>query len=473
MIKNNIYQETFDHLQKNTPSIANTTAKERIHKIRRLYQSVYDLRHEISRSGKDEINMDGKFHLIPLKSETDFICTHLEQWMQKDIVKDVPELQGNQGYIHYEPKGIILHISTWNSPILTALSPIISMIASGNAVVLKPSEITEKSATILCKIVEQAQLTDDIAVVTGNKETAQALLKLPFNHICYIGNNTVGRYVMEAAAQNFASVTLEMGGKNPVIVEADTDIEDTAAKLIFASTIIAGQVCLSPDYVLVHNSVKDKLIEALKNKTDLMFNSNNKGIDKSPDLARIVSKRHSLRIKNLMDSAVQAGASIIYGGKIDTEQHYVEPTLITGMTSDMEIFHEEVFAPILLIDGFDDKETAIAEIAKRPKPLALYVFTQDRATADWYFQNTRAGTSVLNNAIIQANIPTLPFGGCNHSGIGRLGGHAGFLEFSNPRSIVEDSLEQANGREMMYPPFPSEAAMFVDMMLAPSDEKES
>ncbi len=464
----NPYQPIFDRLAARAPALARTTAEQRIAKLRALYRAVYDLREEISAAGHEELGMDGKLHLIPLKGAVDYNCDHLAQWMEREDAEDTPALMGRKAWVHYEPKGVVLHLASWNSPILIALDPVISMIAAGNAVVLKPSEVTPANAALVRKIIDSAGLADDVAVVEGGPEVAQQLLELPFNHICYVGNNRVGQFIMEAAAKNFAGVTLEMGGKNPVIVEADADIEDAAAKLAFGKSLISGQVCLSPDYIMVHQSRREDLVKALGEKFTAMFDAEGKGLQASSDFARIVNARHVTRIKGLVDEAVAKGASIPFGGEIDEAARFVSPTILTGVTNDMTIADEEIFGPVLLIRDFASREACIAEIAKRPKPLAIYIFTGDPATAQWYLDHTRAGTSAINNVVCQANISTLPFGGCNHSGIGRLGGHAGFKEFSNARAIVEDGYTPETRSMMHYPPFPAEAGSFVDMMLTPT-----
>lgn len=462
------YGQAFDKLQAKAPALARTTAAERVAKLRALYQAVYELRAEIGQAGHDELGMDGKLHLIPLKEEINFFCERLEGWMGNEAVEDVPSLQGRKAYIHWEPKGVILHLSTWNSPVLISLSPLISMISAGNAVVLKPSEVAPKSAEMVRQVIEKAGLADEVAVITGGPEVAQALLKLPFNHICYVGNNRVGRLVMEAAAQHFAGVTLEMGGKNPAVIERDVNIEDAASKIAFVRHLIAGQVCLCPDYLMVHEGIKDSYVETLKAKITAFYNPTGEGFQASADLPRIVNERHTLRIKALIDDAVSKGATLVMGGEVDPAARFVAPTILDNITEDMEIFQEEVFGPVLTIHPFSTREEAVKEIAKRPKPLGLYVFTQDRDTADWYIDNTRSGSAAVNNAAVQANVATLPFGGANHSGIGRLGGKAGFQEFSNGRAVVEDALDPTQGAPMFYPPFPKEAAMFVDHMLTPS-----
>lgn len=457
----------FRQLNERAPAIARSSTEERIDKLRRLYQAVYDLRAEIGEAGLAEVSMDGRLALLPLKEEINFVCERLAGWMERETVEPLPSMMGRQAYIHYEPKGVVLHLSTWNAPVLISLSPVVSMIAAGNAVILKPSEIAPHSAEMVVKIIERAGLSDEVGVVTGGPEVAQALLALPFHHICYVGNNRIGRLVMEAAAQNFAGVTLEMGGKNPAIVAADADLEDAAAKLALGRHLIAGQVCLSPDYVLVQEEVKQAFIDALQAKVRAFYDPAGEGFASSHDFPRIISEHHTRRIKSLIDDAIEKGATLVMGGDVDIGERYISPTILTDVTADMTLFDEEVFGPVLVVQGFRDREEAAAEIAKRPKPLGLYVFTQNRETADWYIDHTRAGTSAINNAVVQANIATLPFGGANHSGIGRLGGRAGFIEFSNPRGVVEDALDPKNSAPMFYPPFPKEAAMFVDQMLTP------
>lgn len=461
------YQDVLARLQKRSARIARSTAPERVEKIRRLYQAVYDLREAIGRAGDAELGMDGRLALLPLKEEALHAREQLAGWMTRVEVDSVPSLLGRRAYVHYEPKGVVLHLATWNAPVLISLSPVISMIAAGNAVVLKPSEVAPESAELVRAVIARAGLSEEVEVVTGGPEVAEALLKLPFDHICYVGNNRIGRLIMEAAAKHFAGVTLEMGGKNPAIVDASAAVDDAAAKLAFARHIISGQVCLSPDYILVHDSVKDRFLASLQEKIRAFYDPKGLGFAASPDLARIVNERHVRRIKALIDDAVAKGATLLMGGQADPSTRFVAPTVLLGVTPEMAIFDEEVFGPVLFVEGFSSRDQAIAEIAKRPKPLAIYIFTQEREAADWYLDHTRAGTSAINCAVVQANIQSLPFGGANHSGIGRLGGKAGFIEFSNPRAVVEDALDAKSGVAMMYPPFPKEAIAYVDHMLAP------
>jgi aldehyde dehydrogenase (NAD+) len=463
----NPHQAIFDRLRTHAPAIARTSAAQRLAKIRRLYQGAYDLRAEIGAAGREELGMDGRAQMAPLKWVMTDVMSNLETWMQDREAPPQTALMGRRGYIHNEPKGVVLHLATWNAPILVSLSPLISMMAAGNAIVLKPSEIAPLSADLVGKIIAKAGLEDDVAVITGGPETAQALLKLPFNHICYVGNNRIGRLVMQAAAEHFAGVTLEMGGKNPVVIAADADLDSAAAKIVYGRHMIAGQTCLAPDYIFVDEKVKQAFADKLVAKIKAFYDPADKGFQASPDLPRIVHPRHVTRIKGLIDDAVAKGARLLIGGEALEEARFISPTVLDGLTEDMAIFQEEVFGPVLTLQGFTSRDFVVAEIEKRPKPLGFYVFTQSRETADWFINATRAGTSAVNGIATQSLVPSLPFGGFNHSGIGSLNGETGFKEFSNLRSVVEDSLDPTQGSPMFYPPYPPGMEGVLDQMLTP------
>jgi aldehyde dehydrogenase (NAD+) len=454
----------FRRLRERAPLLARGTAAERRAKIKCLYQSAYDMRDEIGVAGLLEVGQDGRSHLIPLKDKLAVILDNLEGWMKR---AEVDPAAGRRGYVQYEPKGVVLHLSVWNSPILSSFSPVASMIAAGNAVLLKPSEVSPYSADVIEKIVERAGLTDDVAVVKGGAEVAQALLTLPFNHICYIGSNRIGRLVMEAAAKHFAGVTLEMGGKNPIIVAADADLDDAAAKIVAGRMGLAGQACLCPDYLLADQTIKEDLSAKLIEKVTMFYDPAGAGFKASKDFARIISEQHVLRIKGLIDDAVSKGARILIGGETDVSDRFISPTLLEGVTEGMAMFDQEVFGPVLAIQGFAAREQVIAEIEKRPKPLGLYIFTQTREVADWYLDHTRAGTSAINNIATQASLASLPFGGANHSGIGRLNGWFGFQEFSNLRGVAEDPLDPAQALPTIHPPYPPSLAAYLDQLLSP------
>jgi aldehyde dehydrogenase (NAD+) len=459
-------KKAFERLRAGAPAFARTTAAERIAKLQGLQKAVNDHLDEIDEAGMAEINMSGLGQLLPLKEEIAWVCANLESWMRAAEAGPGPQgLMGRRGYVHYEPKGVTLHLATWNAPVLISLAPAVSMIAAGNTVMIKPSELAPRSAEIVKKIIEQAFTPDEAVVVLGGPDVAQEALALPFNHVCYVGGTRVGKIVMKAAADHFANVTLELGGKNPVIIDKSADIEDAAKKIAFGRSIMAGQVCLAPDYILVPNALKDKLVAALAAQFKAFYDPTGAGTKASGDFSRIINQHHAKRIGGLIADAKAKGAKVAYGGEVDESERYIGPTILTDVTDEMEIAFEETFGPVLSVMTYDTPDEAVAEVAKRPKPLGLYIFAGEREAIDYFLNNTRSGSVAVNNTVTQANIPTLPFGGCNHSGIGRLGGQAGFQEFSNARAVVEDPTDAAQSPPAFYPPFPAEARMFLRHML--------
>jgi aldehyde dehydrogenase (NAD+) len=386
-------------------------------------------------------DLDVAAQLVMVKSEVDFVAKHVTAWMKPRKVRNSAATLGKKCYILYEPKGVVLNLSTWNAPIAIALVPAIAAMSAGNSFALKPSELAPHSARVLKEVLEAVMAPEEFAVFEGGPEVAQELLAQPFNHIYYTGGQRVGRVVMKAAAENFAGVTLEMGGKNPAIVDASAAIDNAAKKIAWGRVANAGQVCVAPDYVLVHESVREQFVAALVAAMGSMYNADGAGFDKSAELMRIINDQHFGRVSRLLQDAKEKGATFATGGQTRAEDRFVAPTVVTGVTEDMLVMQEEIFAPILPVIPFRDRNEAIAIIERRTKPLALYIYARERAAIDWFLANTTAGSTVVNHNLIQSGTnPRLPFGGVNHSGIGRVGGETGFMEMSNARSVVEQPL---------------------------------
>jgi aldehyde dehydrogenase (NAD+) len=446
----------FDRLAAQAPALAETTAAQRIAKIQRLVKAMMDARPAIVEAGHKELRLtdtdiDGQ--LLMVKTEGDFIARHLESWMQPQPIDGTLMTVGKKSYVRYEPKGVVLHVSTWNAPIAEAFIPAFGAIAAGNPFVLKPSELAPESAKVLAQIVASVMPEEEFAVVQGGADVSQELLRQPFNHIFYIGGHAVGRLIMKAAAEHFASVTLEMGGKNPTIIDATADVEDAARKTAWGRVCNAGQVCLAPDYALVHESVERAFVAALGKFMTQMYNSDGQGFQKSVYLPRIVNRRHFDRIQSLLDDAVAKGAKVELGGQTDGDDLFIAPTILTHLSGSMRIMQEEIFAPIICVLPFSRREDAVREIRSRPKPLGSYIFARDRAAIDWWLAHTTSGSTTVNHNVIQAGTnPGLPFGGVNASGIGRLGGRYTFLECSNARAVVEDG-PGIGDPNMMFPPY--------------------
>jgi len=400
-------------------------------------QRFYDAAHTEMKA----CDLDVAAQLVMVKSEVDFVAKRVGAWMKPRRVRNSAATLGKKCYILHEPKGVVLNLSTWNAPIAIALVPAVAAIASGNAFALKPSELAPYSASVLREVLEGALPADEFAVFEGGPEVAQQLLSLPFNHIYYTGGQRVGRLVMKAAAENFAAVTLEMGGKNPAIVAASAAIDNTARKIAWGRIANAGQVCVAPDYVLVHESVFDAFVQSLTKAMTDMYNATGSGFEHSPELMRIINDQHFARVTRLLQDARDKGAKIAFGGQTRAEDRFVAPTILTNLSEEMLIMQEEIFAPLLPVIPFRDRSEALAIIERRTKPLALYIYAKDRSTIDYFLAHTSAGSTVVNHNLIQSGTnPRLPFGGVNHSGIGRIGGETGFREFSNARSVVEQPL---------------------------------
>jgi len=458
----------FQRLAAKAPDIAQTIAAQRADKIRRLLAATLAARPAIIAAAQKELRLhetDIDAQLLMVKSEAEFVARNLAGWMQAEAIPPTLMTVGKKCYVRYEPKGVVLNLATWNAPIAIGLVPLIGAIAAGNTMVLKPSELAPHSSQVLADLIAGVFGPDEFAVVQGGADVAQELLRQPFNHIFYIGGHAVGRLVMKAAAEHFASVTLEMGGKNPAIVDRSADLEDTARKLAWGRVANCGQVCLAPDYALVHESVQGPFIAALGRAMTALYNSDNKGFDRSEYLPRIVNARHFQRIQGLLDDALAKGAKVESGGQTREADLFIAPTVLSGLKPEMRIMQEEIFGPILCVLPFATREDVTRETRSRPKPLASYIFARDRAFIDWALAHTTSGSTVVNHNLIQSGTnPYLPFGGVNASGIGRLGGRYTFLECSNARAVVEDG-KGLGDPNMMFPPYSKQYKDAVAWML--------
>jgi aldehyde dehydrogenase (NAD+) len=461
----------FQQLAAKAPQLAQTSAAQRIEKLQRLLQATLKARPAILDAGKKELRLtdtDIDAQLLMVKGECEFICNNLAEWMQHEDVRGTLMTVGKKCYVRYEPKGVVLNLATWNAPIAIGFVPLMGAIAAGNAVLLKPSELAPHSAQVLADIVASVFAADEFAVVQGGPEVAQELLRQPFNHIFYIGGHAVGRLVMKAAADHFASVTLEMGGKNPTIVDASADIEDAARKIAWGRVANCGQVCLAPDYAMVHESVREAFVAALGKAMSALYNADGQGFAKSAYLPRIVNARHFQRIKGLLDDALARGAKLEFGGETKAEDLFISPTILSGLKPEMRIMQEEIFGPIICVLPFRERSEVAREVRSRGKPLGAYIFARDRAAVDWYLANTTSGSAVVNHNLIQSGTnPYLPFGGANSSGIGRIGGRFTFVDCSNVRAVVEDG-PGIGDPNMMFPPYSKKYTDAIAWMLSKS-----
>ncbi len=447
----------FENLQSSTLRLRNSTAAERAEKLKKLWAGMLARKEDIFKAGNAERgthDLDVAAELVMIKAEIDHAVKNLAGWVKPHKVKGAMGTFGKKCEIRYQSKGVVLNMAAYNAPTAECFVPMISAMAAGNAIAIKPSEYAPQSAQIIEEIIAGALPADEAQTFQGGVETAQELLSLPFNHIYYTGGNAVGKIVMKAAADHFASITLEMGGKSPVIIDETADLENAATKLAWGRVMNAGQVCIAPEYVIIHESRQEEFQKLISKKIETLYNSDGKGLENSQYVPRIINERHHGRISGLISDAVSKGAEVVFGGSSDVSTRYIEPTVLTNVSEDMKVMQEEVFGPVMAVMPFKNREEVIDIIAKRPNPLALYIYSKDNDAVEYFLTNTSSGSAVVNNNCVQAGTnPNLPFGGVGASGMGRAGGFEGFKELSNARSIVHQPLDRFRDFLIMLPPY--------------------
>ena len=398
--------------------------------------------------GKPEAEVDIAEIMIVL-SELSHIRKKLKSWMKPVSVRTSMTMLGTSSKIITEPKGTSLVISPWNYPFNLTFGPMMSAIAAGNPVILKPSEMTPNMSRVIAEIVNEAFRPEEVSLFEGDAAVSAYLTSLPFDHIFFTGSPAVGKHVMAAAAKNLTSVTLELGGKSPVIVDKSADIKKTARSVSFGKFSNNGQTCIAPDYLFVHESIKDALVAELKSCIARQYGEGSDA-QGNGDYCQVVNQSHHGRISGLLSDALANGARVISGGQVDDGDRFIAPTLIEGMADSSRIMDEEIFGPVLPIKTFSDLDNVIDYVNSRPKPLALYVFARDKAAINKVLEETSAGDTCINQTVMHFVHPNLPFGGVNNSGIGKSGGEWGFKAFSHERSVLQDKFGSGH---MMHPPY--------------------
>ncbi|MFT5320783.1 MAG: aldehyde dehydrogenase (NAD+) [Pseudohongiellaceae bacterium] len=358
---------------------------------------------------------------------------NLDDWMEP--VNVVPSMNPDDtASIVLEARGVCLILGPWNFPLGLVLGPLAAAIAAGNCCMVKLTDLCPATASVAATIIKEAFDENEVAVFEGDVDVATTLLKLPFNHIFFTGSTRVGKLVMAAAAQHLASVTLELGGKSPVIVDEGADVQKIAGDLAGAKQFNGGQACICPDYVLIGEQQKDELIDAFQARvTQNLYDE--EGNIKKDNIAQIVNPQNFARIKNLFDDAIAKGAKVAVGGMLEEADRTIHPTLLTDVTPDMLIMQEEIFGPILPVMTCENLDEAVAYIEARDKPLALYVYSNDEANIDKVLNRTSSGGVTINGVFSHYLENQLPFGGVNQSGTGSYHGFFGFKAFSHERGI--------------------------------------
>ena len=414
-----------------------TTAEQRKEKLKKLQAAIQAHADEIvaavrqdTRKPEPEVKITEVLGIIGnIQGNID----HLDEWMQP--VEVIPSQNKNdKARIVHEARGVCLILGPWNFPLGLTFGPLAAAIGAGNCCMVKLTDLCPASARVAAKIIRQAFDEKEVALFEGGVDVATALLELPFNHIFFTGSTRVGKLVMTAAAKHLASVTLELGGKSPVIVDEGADVKKVAADLAAAKQFNGGQACISPDYVFVKESQKTALIEEFRAKVKANLYGDD-GKIKKDSIAQIVNDQNFARIKKLFDDAVAKGAKVAVGGTLEGSDRTIHPTLLTDVTADMQIMQEEIFAPIVPLVTYRSLDEVIGHITRGGKPLALYIYSNDRNNIDKLLERTSSGGVTINGFFSHYLEKQLPFGGVNQSGMGSYHGVFGFKAFSHERAI--------------------------------------
>ncbi|WP_433707027.1 aldehyde dehydrogenase [Paenibacillus illinoisensis] len=394
--------------------------------IEKYQQRILDALHtDLNKSETEAYNSEIRIVL----GELDFALEHLKEWAAPRAVPTSAVIPDGTSTIYPEPYGVALIIAPWNYPFQLAFGPLIGAIAAGNCAVIKPSELTPAVSRLTYDLITDIFPEEYVAVMEGEVETSTALLKEKFDYIFFTGSTGVGRIVMKAAAEHLTPVTLELGGKSPVIVHKDADLKLTAQRIVRGKFLNAGQTCVAPDYLLVHQDVHDKLIEEIREEIQDKFGKDVMG---NPDFPHIVNTRNFDRLSVFLED----GQALI-GGRSDRDQLLIEPTLVGNVDWDSPVMQEEIFGPILPVMTYEDLNPLLAEIVHRPKPLALYLFTEQEELQNQVLDQVSFGGGCINDTLSHMTSHYLPFGGVGESGMGSYHGKQSFEVFSHHKSILK------------------------------------
>lgn len=377
------------------------------------------------------------------RSEVRHTLKHLSAWMRPERVSTPLHTAKATSRIHRQPLGVVLIIGPWNYPFQLAIAPLIAAIAAGNCAVVKPSELAPATSKLMGELLPRYLDSDCIRIVEGGVPETTALLEQKYDHVFFTGSTRVGKIVYQAAAKHLTPVTLELGGKSPCIVDRTVDLPVAARRIVWGKFANAGQTCVAPDYILAHEDVREALVAELRKTVQKFYGEDPR---KSPDFGRIINAAHFERLTGYLEQG-----EVTFGGEHDAAERYLAPTLMQGTAPDAPVMQDEIFGPILPVLPVGSLDEAITFVNARPKPLALYVFSADRAAARKVIDATTSGGAAVNDTINHLAVPDLPFGGVGDSGIGSYHGPQGFKTFSHTRSVLDRSTKL--DLPLRYPPY--------------------
>ncbi|MCY7758487.1 aldehyde dehydrogenase family protein [Bacillus inaquosorum] len=430
-------QRVFQLQKKQQKALRASTAEQRIEKLQRFLDSVIAHEEEIIEAIRKDVRKPyhevKKAEIEGTKKAIRDNMNNLKKWMAPKEVGSSLSPEAN-GILMYEPKGVTLILGPWNYPFMLTMAPLAASLAAGNSAIVKLSDFTMNTSNIAAKVIRDAFDEKEVAIFEGEVEVATELLDQPFDHIFFTGSTNVGKIVMTAAAKHLASVTLELGGKSPTIIDSEYDLMDAAKKIAVGKFVNAGQTCIAPDYLFIKKDVQDRFAGILQTIVNAGFMEDDHNPDRSK-FTQIVNDRNFNRVKDLFDDAIEKGAEVVFGGVFDASDRTISPTVLKNVTPDMKIMQEEIFAPILPMMNYEDIDEVIDYVNDRDKPLALYVFSHNQDLIDNVLQHTTSGNAAINDVVVHFSDVNLPFGGVNTSGIGSYHGVYGFKEFSHEKGV--------------------------------------
>ncbi|RPG60391.1 MAG: aldehyde dehydrogenase family protein [Flavobacteriales bacterium TMED191] len=429
--------------------LVNLGIKDRISKIKKIRAWISDNKELIIQTcQKDYYKPVAEIYateINPILNHIDFTLKHIKRWVKRQSVWTPLHLLGSSSKIYYEPKGVCLVISPWNYPFNLTVNPLVSAIAAGNCVVIKPSEHTPNMSKLLDEMVSLIFDKNEICVVNGDSSIGSHLISLKFDHIFFTGSPEIGKIVMGEAAKNLCSVTLELGGKNHTVVDSNSNIKSTAEKIIWSKFVNSGQTCIAANHVFVHSDIYDAFILCLKNTIDRFFENNS-------DYASIINEQHLNRLKSLQNQCLENGGELYYQSPDCDKKNSFPITLIKLKDLENPILKSEIFGPILPILSYTNLGDVINFIKSDDKTLALYFFTKTKSLISYFIKSTSSGTVAINECMLQYSNPYLLFGGVNSSGMGKVGRNRGFLAFSNEKSVLFQ-MSNFSIAKFIYPPY--------------------
>ncbi|WP_185148783.1 aldehyde dehydrogenase family protein [Empedobacter brevis] len=444
--------EIYDLQFKNKLNIRNISVHQRKEYLLRLEKSILKHRSEIEQAlfldlRKSKIEADST-EIFPVLSEIRLFRRKLNRWSKTKSVSNNLIFFGSKAQIQPESLGNCLIISPWNYPFQLCLLHLVACISAGNTAILKPSEFTPATSKILNKIIGEVFERDHVAIVEGEVEQTTYLLSKKFDHIHFTGSPKVGKIVMEAGAKHLSSVTLELGGKSPLIIDGTIPMQEVVEKAVWGKLINFGQTCIAPDYILIKEEFKDPFVIAFIQHLEKIVG---KDPSQSNDLARIVNLQNYKRLKIIIEDAIEKGAKCPFGNEYREDELYIKPTLLTDISKDSVIENEEIFGPVFPIYTFKEVNEVIEFIRLKEKPLAIYIFSSNKSFRNKIERQTSSGSVVVNETLVHILHPNLPFGGVNYSGIGTSTGYAGFVDFSHLKPILSVNRIFSPSKFLNYP----------------------